>query len=111
MFAQAVQRLVVGDVLRPAARRTPHGTAAPVPVEERPRFTHAWRLAVQEGPHPAPDFLTREDMATLLGATWRVQAHANRTGVRLSGPRLRWARQDGGEAGLHPSNVHDTVTS
>ncbi|ASR56390.1 urea carboxylase [Cellulomonas sp. PSBB021] len=103
--------LVVGDVLRPATLADPSPDRAPVPAELRPRFTHAWRLAVQEGPHPAPDFLTREDMATLLDATWRVQAHANRTGVRLSGPRLRWARQDGGEAGLHPSNVHDTPYS
>ena len=31
-----------------------------------------------------------------------------RTGVRLVGPEPRWARADGGEAGLHPSNIHDT---
>ena len=30
-----------------------------------------------------------------------------RTGVRLIGPRPSWAREDGGEAGLHPSNIHD----
>jgi urea carboxylase len=28
--------------------------------------------------------------------------------VRLDGPRPQWARPDGGEAGLHPSNIHDT---
>ena len=102
--------LVVGDVLRPGAPDE-DARRSPVPPEARPRFTRSWRLAVQEGPHPAPDFLTREDMATLLGATWQVQAHANRTGIRLSGPRLRWARPDGGEAGMHPSNVHDTPYS
>src|SRR5205085_2770151 len=32
-----------------------------------------------------------------------------RTGVRLNGPRPRWARSDGGEAGLHPSNIHDNA--
>src|SRR6185437_17010478 len=26
----------------------------------------------------------------------------------LIGPKPRWARPDGGEAGLHPSNIHDT---
>jgi urea carboxylase len=31
--------------------------------------------------------------------------------VRLVGPRPEWARPDGGEAGLHPSNVHDTAYS
>lgn len=34
-----------------------------------------------------------------------------RTGVRLEGPKPRWARPDGGEAGLHPSNIHDTPYS
>jgi len=116
----AGRALQTGDVLVPADERVADERAADeraaderaaVPIELRPRFTRAWRLAVQEGPHPAPDFLTREDMTTLLGATWQVQAHASRTGVRLSGPRLRWARPDGGEAGLHPSNVHDTPYS
>jgi urea carboxylase len=31
-----------------------------------------------------------------------------RTGVRLLGPRPGWSRADGGDAGLHPSNIHDT---
>jgi urea carboxylase len=31
--------------------------------------------------------------------------------VRLVGPRPAWAREDGGEAGLHPSNIHDTPYS
>nr|WP_079057174.1 carboxyltransferase domain-containing protein [Streptomyces niveiscabiei] len=34
-----------------------------------------------------------------------------RTGVRLVGPKPRWSRTDGGEAGLHPSNIHDTPYS
>ncbi len=32
-----------------------------------------------------------------------------RTGVRLIGPKPHWARSDGGEAGLHPSNIHDNA--
>src|SRR5690606_9768645 len=31
------------------------------------------------------------------------------TGIRLIGPKPEWARQDGGEAGLHPSNIHDNA--
>lgn len=103
--------LAAGDVLVPGPVSPGAPAPAAVPAEQRPRFTRQWRLAVQEGPHPAPEHLTREDMAMLLGATWHVQAHANRTGIRLSGPRPRWARPDGGEAGLHPSNVHDTPYS
>jgi urea carboxylase len=29
--------------------------------------------------------------------------------VRLIGPKPQWARTDGGEAGLHPSNIHDNA--
>lgn len=34
---------------------------------------------------------------------------SNRLGVRLEGPAPQWARNDGGEGGSHPSNVHDHV--
>ena len=40
---------------------------------------------------------------------WEVHYNSARTGVRLIGPEPRWARADGGEAGLHPSNIHDTA--
>ena len=29
--------------------------------------------------------------------------------MRLIGPQPEWARADGGEAGLHPSNIHDNA--
>ena len=35
--------------------------------------------------------------------------NSDRTGVRLDGPKPQWARTDGGEAGLHPSNIHDNA--
>ena len=38
-----------------------------------------------------------------------VHYNSSRTGVRLVGPRPKWARPDGGEAGLHPSNLHDNA--
>ncbi|GIG38824.1 urea carboxylase [Cellulomonas phragmiteti] len=103
--------LATGDVLVPAAVPDDAPVATGVPVEARPGLVHAWELAVQEGPQPAPTYFTREDMGMLYDATWQVQAHANRTGIRLSGPRPRWARPDGGEAGLHPSNLHDNPYS
>jgi urea carboxylase len=61
------------------------------------------------GPHGAPDFFTGEDIEAVLAATWKVHYNSNRTGVRLIGPKPRWARRDGGEAGLHPSNIHDNA--
>jgi urea carboxylase len=36
-----------------------------------------------------------------------VHYNSNRLGIRLIGPKPTWARSDGGEAGLHPSNIHD----
>jgi urea carboxylase len=103
-----------GDQLRPGDRLItgePTGTPNPVPAEDRPAFTHDWILTVTPGPQPAPHYFTREDMAVVYDATWTVQVHAGRSGVRLDGPRPRWARSDGGEAGLHPSNLHDNPYS
>ncbi len=83
----------------------------PVPHEERPTFSTEWELAVTEGPHGAPDFFTRSDIDTLFEAAYRVHFNSARTGVRLEGPKPQWARPDGGEAGLHPSNIHDNAYS
>jgi urea carboxylase len=68
-----------------------------------------WEVGVTEGPHAAPDFFTRADIQTLYASTYTVHHNSARTGVRLIGPRPEWAREDGGEAGLHPSNIHDTA--
>jgi urea carboxylase len=105
------RQLVVGDVLRAAPRVDDGEPPGPVPADLRPVMRTDWELAVTEGPHGAPDFFTRADMQTLCNATYRVHFNSARTGVRLEGPRPQWARQDGGEAGLHPSNIHDTAYS
>ncbi|MEU9342131.1 5-oxoprolinase/urea amidolyase family protein [Streptomyces sp. NPDC048278] len=81
------------------------------PVAERPRFTAHWQLAAVEGPHAAPEFFTEDDIRDFYAAEWKVHFNSARTGVRLVGPKPRWARTDGGEAGLHPSNIHDTPYS
>ena len=61
------------------------------------------------GPHGAPDFFTPEDIETFFSTAWKVHYNSDRTGVRLIGPKPAWARKDGGEAGLHPSNIHDNA--
>lgn len=73
-----------------------------------PVLSHRWNVGVLVGPHTEPEFLAPGAVAALLGATWEVHFNSARTGVRLIGPLPRWARTDGGEAGLHPSNIHDT---
>jgi urea carboxylase len=99
-----------GDVLHPgdaAANSDP----VEVALADRSPLANNWKIAVTEGPHAAPEFFTAEDIKSFYAADWEVHFNSARTGVRLVGPRPRWARQDGGEAGLHPSNIHDTPYS
>ena len=81
------------------------------PSQIQPSIGRHWQLAVTEGPHAAPEFMTRADMTVLTTTDYTVHFNSDRTGVRLVGPKPRWARPDGGDAGLHPSNIHDTAYS
>ncbi len=74
-----------------------------------PQYGTEWEIGVLYGPHGAPDFFTPEDIDVFFSAEWKVHYNSDRTGVRLIGPKPRWARKDGGEAGLHPSNIHDNA--
>ncbi|MBV8500324.1 MAG: urea carboxylase [Paucibacter sp.] len=75
----------------------------------RPPITHDWEIGVLYGPHGAPEFFTDDDISTFFATGWEVHYNSSRTGVRLIGPKPQWARRDGGEAGLHPSNIHDNA--
>ncbi|CAI1526917.1 Acetyl-/propionyl-coenzyme A carboxylase alpha chain [Serratia quinivorans] len=92
-----------------AATTTPAPVAAPQAMDESliPEYGNLWNIGVLYGPHGAPDFFTPASIDSFFAAEWQVHYNSNRLGVRLSGPKPEWARQDGGEAGLHPSNVHD----
>lgn len=74
-----------------------------------PALTNEWELRVIYGPHGAPDFFTANDIATFFNTQWEVHYNSSRTGIRLIGPKPEWARSDGGEAGMHPSNIHDNA--
>jgi len=74
-----------------------------------PKYSREWNVGVMYGPHGAPDFFTPEDIEMFFSTAWKVHYNSDRTGVRLIGPKPRWARRDGGEAGLHPSNIHDNA--
>ena len=75
----------------------------------RPKMSNDWSVRVIYGPHGAPDFFTAYDIEQLFSTAWQVHYNSSRTGVRLIGPTPEWARSDGGEAGLHPSNIHDNA--
>lgn len=70
-----------------------------------------WKVAVTCGPHGSPDFFEHESVLEFFSATWKIHYNSNRFGVRLIGPKPKWARPDGGDAGLHPLNAHDYVYS
>jgi len=108
----AGRTLLTGDVLRiiPADPLTVGDNAGHALSEELiPRYSDKWEIGVMYGPHGAPDFFTDDDIRTFFAVDWEVHYNSSRSGVRLIGPKPRWARSDGGEAGLHPSNIHDNA--
>jgi urea carboxylase len=97
-----------GDTVPMQGERSAPNQPEALPDARVPELTSSWRLGVIPGPHAAPDYLTPADVELLYDTEWEVHFNSARTGVRLVGPRLTWARPDGGEAGLHPSNINDT---
>jgi urea carboxylase len=81
----------------------------PIDPESIPKYGKHWTIGVLFGPHTSPDFFTDEDIDVFFSTDWKVHYQSDRTGVRLIGPKPVWARPDGGEAGLHPSNIHDNA--
>ena len=82
---------------------------AGMPANLIPQDGSHWQICVMYGPHGAPDYFTQQDMDVFFATDWKVHYNSSRTGVRLIGPKPQWARRDGGEAGLHPSNIHDNA--
>jgi len=100
--------LAAGDILHVGRFEAPTEPCA-IPARCLPAITDEWDFGVLYGPHGAPDFFTEDDIDAFFSQTWEVHYNSNRTGVRLIGPKPKWARSDGGEAGLHPSNIHDNA--
>jgi urea carboxylase len=101
--------LRAGDTLALGGAPATDAPPARLPDPLRPAYADAVRIGVLYGPHGAPDFFTPADVEAFFRADWKVHYHSNRTGIRLLGPKPVWARADGGEAGLHPSNLHDNA--
>lgn len=99
-----------GDVIhlqkvKDVANRLP----ARLPDQLVEAYGNRYVLRVIYGPHGAPDFFTEADIRTFFTTDWQVHYNSSRTGIRLTGPKPEWARTDGGEAGMHPSNIHDNA--
>lgn len=97
--------LIRGDLLPADDAET--GPRMRLPQLLRPAYHRHWELETMRGPHADPDFLTPGDWHDLVTLTWRVNLNSDRLAVLLNPHRFAWARQDGGVAGAHPSNVLD----
>lgn len=107
----AGRTLCAGDVLHlmpDLPKQQSQLAQSPVSVS-LPKIEEEWQIRVIYGPHGAPDFFTDQDITAFFSAQWKVHFNSSRTGIRLIGPKPDWARKDGGEAGLHPSNIHDNA--
>ncbi|MCK0548420.1 5-oxoprolinase/urea amidolyase family protein [Pseudomonas syringae pv. aptata] len=98
--------LRAGDVLHiaPLVERSAGQRIADEALEA---LTDVRRMKVIYGPHAAPEYFTEAYIERFFATDWEVHFNSSRTGVRLIGPKPEWVRADGGEAGLHPSNIHD----
>ena len=100
--------LRTGDVLR-LQEKCVIDSIDSMPEKYRPKLTNEWTIGVIPGPQPTPEYLKPEYLKTLTESEYEVNFNSARTGIRLNGPIPQWVREDGGEAGLHPSNIHDNA--
>ncbi len=100
--------LRAGDVLRLNENCT---TDRVYKLDEKyqPKITDEWLIGVIPGPHCTKEFLQPEYLKSVVDGEYEVNFNSARTGVRLNGNVPQWTRTDGGEAGLHPSNIHDNA--
>jgi len=100
--------LRTGDVLH-LSRKCVTDSIASFNKDYTPEITNNWTIGVLAGPQPTNEYLKDEYLDTLTSAEYEVNFNSARTGIRLNGPIPQWVREDGGEAGLHPSNIHDNA--
>lgn len=100
-----------GDVLTVVRKAETQSavTRQGLPSQFHPDITNNWTIGVIPGPHSTEEFLQPGYLNQLTQFPWEVHFNSSRTGVRLIGPAPLWSREDGGDAGLHPSNIHDNA--
>ncbi|PAU66522.1 urea carboxylase [Pseudomonas sp. PIC25] len=102
----AGRALRAGDVLH-LPPLTDRSAGNSLPPALRPMLPVVRDIRVIYGPHGAPEYFSDAYIRTFFATDWEVHFNSSRTGVRLIGPKPEWVRESGGEAGLHPSNIHD----
>lgn len=69
-----------------------------------PKYPDRWELLSMPGPYDQ-GYILPESIDTLYETDWKISHNAARGGIRLIGPKPKWARSGGGEGGAHPSNL------
>ncbi|KAL2881090.1 hypothetical protein SGCOL_003380 [Colletotrichum sp. CLE4] len=103
------RKLQINDILALApesANWTAAATPFSLPQKAIPDYGYS-EIFCLNGPYGSEDILTPEGMSTITNSTWTVSHNSSRSGIRLEGSRLKWARTTGGGGGSHPSNVFD----
>ncbi|MBM4515930.1 hypothetical protein GS432_04105 [Rhodococcus hoagii] len=102
-----------GSAASPAARATGDVLGdTPPRATRRPRRRVSGRRAPRTDPHVAPRvyrgsaavavYFTDADMTQFYETTWITASHANRTGIRLDGPKPTWSRTRRRRRGVAP---------
>ena len=99
------RQLASGDLLA-ITKDIPEHLLKPLKLPDHliPQYPNQWDLLSMPGPYDE-GYLTEEDVKMVYSTKWQVSHNAARGGIRLIGPKPKWARSDGGEGGAHPSNV------
>ncbi|TFK80957.1 urea carboxylase [Polyporus arcularius HHB13444] len=98
----AGDQIALGDCTPSVSERRPD-----IPPYFIPTYPADWTVYVLPGPQCDPTFITPEGISEFFSTRWTVSASSNRMGIRLEGPQIKWARENGGEGGSHPSNILD----
>jgi len=99
------RQLAVGDLLA-ISKDVPKHLLQPLKLPERilPHYPSHWDILAMVGPYDE-GYLLEDDVKMIYDTKWQISHNAARGGIRLIGPKPKWARADGGEGGAHPSNV------
>lgn len=98
------RQLAAGDLLSITSEVPAVSGELRLPDHLIPQYPDYWEVLSMPGPYDE-GFIQPESIDMLYNTDWKISHNAARGGIRLIGPKPKWARSDGGEGGAHPSNV------
>lgn len=98
------RQLASGDLLSITSQLPNVSGDLRLPEHLIPKYPDCWELLSMPGPYDQ-GYIVPESIDMLYETDWKISHNAARGGIRLIGPKPKWARSDGGEGGAHPSNL------